>query len=461
MILYLCEKPSQAKDIARILKATEKRNGCFVSPSCTVTWCFGHLLEMSPPDAYNPTLKQWHFSTLPILPEWWKLGVKSSARKQFNVIKGLLKQTQHLIIATDADREGETIAREIIEQCGWQGRIERLWLSALDDSSIHKGLAQLRPGIETEPLYQAGLGRARADWLVGMNLTRAYTLIGQQQGLSGVLSVGRVQTPTLNLIVSRDHEIDAFVASDYFELIAQITTANGQFHAKWIPAQDLSDSEGRCLSKQAARNVAQRIEGQTATIVSSNVTRQRQSAPLPFDLSTLQQSASKRWGMGAQEVLDTVQALYETHKAVTYPRTDCSYLPESQFSEASAILQNLSSSSRDYAELIGKADPNIHSRAWNDKKITAHHAIIPTHAAVDRSRMTPVELKLYDMICLRYLAQFYPDYEYDKSIIELECKGEQFIARGNIPRIEGWKVVFGKLPKDEDEPITLPSGPCG
>lgn len=448
MKLYLCEKPSQARDIARVLGASTKANGCLKGDGVVISWCFGHLLEMAPPDAYDPAHKKWQLETLPILPGEWKMEAKAASSKQLRIVRDLLKQTRHLVIATDADREGETIAREILDHCRWRGTITRLWLSALDDASIRKALGNILPGSKTEPLYRAGVGRARADWLVGMNLTRAYTLLGRRLGHEGVLSVGRVQTPTLNLIVQRDRQIENFVATPYFEVTATLTSGQGTFTAKWLPATEHADTEGRCNSASTARTVAQRIKGKTGTVTRYETSREKQAPPLPFDLSGLQQAASKRWSMGAQEVLDTAQALYETHKALSYPRTDCPYLPESQFGEAAAVLAALKQSLPDYARLIDQADSTLRSKAWNDAKITAHHAIIPTQAMVDVSRMNEREQRLYDMVCRRYLAQFYPAHERDKSRVELTVDGENFRATGFINRVTGWRAV---LRDDDDE----------
>jgi len=457
MKLYLCEKPSQARDISRVLGMQQKSDGCLRGNDIVVTWCFGHLLEMAPPDAYDEALKRWRFETLPIVPQEWKLEVKKEARKQFKIIKQLLKQASDVVISTDADREGETIAREILELCQWRGSVTRLWLSALDDSSIRKALDNALPGSQTEPLYYAGVGRARADWLVGMNLTRAYTLIGQQNGHEGVLSVGRVQTPTLNLVVQRDLAIEQFKPTPYYDLIGEFAVTSGQFKAKWIPANDVSDSEGRCTNQQTALNVAQRAASSQGTIVKADTERKKESAPLLFDLSSLQQEASKRWGMGAKEVLDTAQALYETHKALTYPRTDCPYLPESQRSEVTQVLAALKQSDSTYSALIIQADTQLRSRVWNDKKITAHHAIIPTSKTTDTSRMSENERRLYDLACRRYIAQFYPAYEYDNTVIDVSVGDERFRATGKVPKISGWRTVLGQnQPDKDDENQTLP-----
>ena len=458
MQLYLCEKPSQARDISRVLDVRQKGDGCLKGKNKVVTWCFGHLLEMAPPDAYDASLKQWNFESLPILPSNWKMAVKKSASKQFKIIKALLKKSSSVVIATDADRDGESIAREILALCKWQGPISRLLLSALDDSSIRKALNNILPGTETEALYYAGLGRARADWLVGMNLTRAYTLIGRQQGHEGVLSVGRVQTPTLHLIVKRDTSIEAFKPIPYFELTAQFIVNDKKFKAKWRPSESASDSEGRCTSQPSALNVAQKIEGESGTVIKAVTELKKEAAPLPFDLSSLQQEASKRWGTGAQAVLDTAQALYETHKALTYPRTDCRYLPKSQHTEVAQVFQALSQSDSQYEALTKNAQTERQSKAWNDKKITAHHAIIPTTSPTDVSRMNETERRVYDLVCLRYIAQFYPDYEYHQTTIEVTVCDERFRTTGRTPKALGWRSILGldKPENTEDAKQPLP-----
>lgn len=459
MQLYLCEKPSQARDIARVLGVRQKGDGCLKSSDKIVTWCFGHLLEMASPDKYDDALKRWQFDTLPIIPQAWKLTVKKASRKQFNIIQQLLKNSSSVVIATDADREGESIAREILELCRWRGPISRLWLSALDDSSIRKALNNILPSSKTEPLYYAGLGRARADWLVGMNLTRAYTLIGRQRGHENVLSVGRVQTPTLNLVVQRDATIEGFKPIPYFDLFAVFGVNDDQFRAKWLPPESVADTEGRCTSQPSALNVAQKINGQRGTVTKAETELKRESAPLPFDLSSLQQEASKCWGMGAQAVLDTAQALYETHKALTYPRTDCRYLPDSQHAEVPQVFTALIQSDSQYKVHIDSADTSRRSKVWNDRKITAHHAIIPTATATDVSRMNENERRLYHLVCLRYIAQFHPDHEYNQTIIEVSVCGELFRASGRIPKKLGWRTIISNDQQETkgEEHQTLPT----
>lgn len=449
--LYLCEKPSQARDIGRVLGTTQRTEGALTGNNVIVTWRIGHLLEMAPPDSYDPTLKQWSFNTLPILPDGplggWRMDVTKRGKKQFAVIQSCLKRASAVVIATDADREGEVIAREVMERCRWQGPTSRLWLSALDEASIRKALKSLRPGEATEPLYQAGLARARADWLVGMNLTRAYTLTDRYQGGDNLISVGRVQTPTLKLVVDRDREIEQFKPVPYFVLIGQFATQAGSFKASWVPNGKKTnhiDAEGRCLDQRIVNELSTRLKGLKGQIDKAQTQRKQEPAPLPFSLSSLQLAASKRWGMSAQKVLDTAQSLYETHKATTYPRTDCNYLPFSQHGEARDFLAAVAQSDPRLATVVSQADPALRSRCWNDKKITAHHAIIPTASVIDVNALSDAEFKLYDIIRRHYLAQFFPSHEYDQTVIEVLIDQERFKTTGRVPRIDGWHQVLGR-----------------
>ncbi|MCK5902908.1 MAG: DNA topoisomerase III [Cocleimonas sp.] len=447
-MLYLCEKPSQARDIAQVLGTFQRHDGYLSGSkqgqSIIVTWCFGHLLEMSAPDAYGEQYKRWSLESLPIIPQRWEYHTKKGAVKQLGIIKQLIKKTQHVVIATDADREGEVIAREVMRVAKFKGEISRLWLSALDDASIRKALRQIKSGQSTETLYYAGVVRSRCDWLVGMNLTRLYSLKAQQAGYQGVLSIGRVQTPTLRIVVDRDLTIENFKPVPYWNIIATLATEQHSFKAKWMPAKKDSDNEGRCIHHKIALQVKDTIQGALASVISATTTRKKQAAPLPFSLSSLQQYANTVLGLGANQVLEIAQALYEKHKVTTYPRTDCEYLPRSQHKEAPRILQNLSDQ---YPELVQQADKKITSRAWNDKKITAHHGIIPTAVKPNLKAMTNNEKRVHNAICQRYLMQFFPYYEYDQTLILLDIKGYSFRASGRIERIKGWKIVLNTVVK--------------
>jgi DNA topoisomerase III len=451
MRLWLAEKPSQARDIARVLGAQSKHDGYLEGASEIVTWCFGHLLEQAPPEHYGDQYRRWSLESLPIVPQTWQSTVKGSARKQFAVIRRLLEQAREVVIATDADREGEMIAREVLDACAWHGPVQRLWLSALDETSVRRALSNLWPGSKTEPLYRAATSRARADWLVGMNLTRAYTVLGRAAGHDGVLSVGRVQTPTLRLVVDRDRAIAAFVPQPYWDVRVVLEHANGRFQARWVPPAPVADNEGRCVSEASARQVAQRVSGGAARVSGVETTRVRQAPPLPLDLGTLQQEASRRWGMGAQATLQAAQSLYETHKATTYPRTDCPYLPQSMRADVPQVLDALAQSDPDLMPWVQRADAGAQSRAWNDAKITAHHAIIPTSAPCQIARMSESERRVYDLVRRRYLAQFYPPHEFDKTEVQLRAgEGDQLRATGKRIVVPGWRELFGADDEDAD-----------
>ncbi|MFP3516625.1 DNA topoisomerase III [Pseudomonas sp. SIMBA_077] len=440
MRLFLCEKPSQAKDIAAVLGASRRGDGCWVGPNATVTWCIGHLLETAPPDAYDERYKRWVLADLPIIPEQWKMRVKPKTASQFKAVKRLLGEASELVIATDADREGEMIARELVEHCRFRGSIQRLWLSALDDASIRKALAALKPGSETFNLYHSALGRSRADWLIGMNMSRLFTLLGRQSGYQGVLPVGRVQTPTLRLVVDRDRSISDFVPVAYWAIDVQLNHDQQLFTAQWRAEPDTCDDQDRCLKQAHAQQAAAAMQHAGHARVSKlHTERMREVAPLPFDLGTLQEVCSKKLGLGAQETLDVAQALYETYKVVTYPRSDCGYLPLSQHSEAASILAALRQADPSLESLAEHLDPKRRSRAWNDAKVSAHHGIIPTAAAKNLERLSGKHRAVYTLIRARYLAQFLPNHEYDRTQADFDCAGQHLRAVGKQIVEPGWK----------------------
>ncbi|WP_117146052.1 DNA topoisomerase III [Pseudomonas coronafaciens] len=453
MRLYLCEKPSQGKDIAAVLGAKTRGNGCIKGPGVVVTWGIGHLLETAAPDAYGDHLKNWSLDTLPILPAQWKVIVKPKTASQFKVVKQLLKEATELVIATDADREGEMIAREMIEYCGYRGPIQRLWLSALNEASIRQALNSLKQGTETYPLYLSALARSRADWLIGMNFSRLFTLLGRQAGYTGVLSVGRVQTPTLRLVVDRDREIANFIPKPFWNLDVQLCTAEHSFLAKWVADESVTDEDGRCLDQSAAAAALNALKNsQKATAISVEIERGRDVAPLPFDLSTLQEVCSAKFGLGVQETLDVAQALYETHKATTYPRTDCGYLPESMLDEVPMVLDALKRTDPAIDETLRLIDPQQRSRAWNDKKITGpHHGIIPTLEPANLSAMSEKERKVYELIRAHFLAQFMPTHEYDRTVATFECNAVSLQAVGKRIIVPGWKILFSSSSEEEGD----------
>lgn len=452
MRLFLCEKPSQGRDIAKILGATRRGDGCLIGIDSTVTWCIGHLLETAPPEAYGIQFKNWSLDHLPIIPAQWQVEVNPKTAAQFKVIKRLLSEASAVVIATDADREGEMIARELLELCKYQGPVQRLWLSALNEASIRKALSSLKSGQETFPLYHSALARSRADWLIGMNLSRLFTLLGRLVGYDGVLSVGRVQTPTLRLVVDRDRAIASFVSLPYWDVEVHLSSMGQQFIASWLPPSSGRDEAGRCLQQALASQTVQAIScSESAIVLSLQTEHSREAPPLPFDLSTLQEVCSRKLGLGVQEVLNIAQALYETHKATTYPRSDCRYLPESMFNEVPAVFDALLKTDPTLQPALGRLDRSLHSRVWNDAKLTAHHAIIPTTEPTNLARMSEQERQVYELIRSHYLVQFLPHHEFDRTQVELECGEERLTAVGKQIRVQGWKGLLYENTED-DEP---------
>lgn len=458
MRLFLCEKPSQGKDIAKVLGASTKKDGFYEGKDLVVTWARGHLLENASPDAYDERFGMpWRKEVLPIIPSQWKMVVKKDVSSMFKTISQLLKHASEVVIATDADREGEVIAREILDMCRYTGPIQRLWLSALDDASIRQALRSMLPGEKTEPLYQAGLGRSRADWLIGMNMTRFFTVSAREHGYGGLFSIGRVQTPTLALLVKRDREIAQFTPKPYWQVNALLQHQGILFTARWVAAEQYCDDEKRCNQLPIAKAVTQLCnQNKQARVCEAQQQRAKHSPPLTFDLGTLQQVASKRWGFSANQVLEIAQNLYEKHKATTYPRTDCGYLPTSMQSEIPEVLKALAVSDPSISPLLNKLDIKLVSRVWNDKKITAHHGIIPTKHPPVLSDMNAVERKLYELIRTHYLAQFLPAQEIDVTTLFFDIGGQLFISKGNVEVIKGWKLLFSNS-EEENEDDTEPT----
>jgi DNA topoisomerase-3 len=452
MKLYIAEKPSLGRAIAEVLpKPHRKADGCiYAGNGDCVTWCLGHLLEQAEPHSYDPTFKQWRLEHLPIIPEQWQLQPKPSGRKQLAVIRKLVKASDQLIHAGDPDREGQLLVDQVIEYLrvprNKRATVKRCLISDLNPAAVGRAVSQLRDNKEFIPLSTSALARSRADWLYGINMTRAYTLMGRQVGYQGVVSVGRVQTPVLGLVVRRDEEIDRFVAKPFYELIAHLQTDQREcFKARWQPSeacQPWQDEEGRVLSRALAENVQSRIHQQPAHVTDSSRKTKKQPPPLPFSLSALQIAAARRFSMSARQVLDTCQTLYERHKLLTYPRSDCRYLPLEHFAERDAVIEALAGNCPPLAQGARDADRELRSAAWNDSKVEAHHAIIPTARKMDTSKLNQTERNIYELVARQYLAQFYPAHEYSDSQIDLEIAGGRFVARARTALLPGWKQLF-------------------
>ncbi len=449
----ICEKPAQARDIARNIGANTRRNGYLEGNGYQVTWCIGHLLQLAPPEHYYANIKPWRIEKLPIIPQTWKRVINPKTKSQFNIVRYLIAETNHIIIASDPDREGECIVRELLEECDYRGYVERLWLSALDDRSIQKALANLKPGSETESLYHSGVARARADYLIGINLTMAASSL---YGVNSVLSIGRVQTPTLALVAKRDRDIDQFKPQNYFVLRVDFNTkSNEKLSTTWKAPKKSLDKQGHCLQQTIPSSITELIEGETGVIEQYTIQDKRQSPPPCLSLSDLQNKVSSKLGLSAKRVLEIVQSLYEQYKAVSYPRTDCGFLPEEQFHESPQVLSALGQIDTDLQDIIERCDSDFKSKVWNTKKITAHHAIIPTtNNQVDINKMSPDELSIYRIITNYYLAQFLGDYKYQQTNISIDCIGEQFVTSGKRPLELGWKTI---LTEPNQEELALPS----
>lgn len=448
--LWLCEKPSQAKDIANVLGNCARKDGYIETAQGTVTWCFGHLLQMANPEDYDPALKQWSMDSLPIVPQHWKMLPRKDAAKQLKIIAGLLKQAGEVIISTDADREGEAIGRELIDHFKFKGGIRRLWLSALDEASIRRAIERIKPGAETAPLYDAALARARADWLTGMNLTRAATLaLG---GNSGVLSVGRVQTPTLALVVRRDLAIEAFKPRTFYELVAEVATDAGKLQMRH--SRPSSPEDQRIYRQDAAEVLAAQAKIGPFSPLDVSTERKRQGPPKLFSLSELQKAANAKWGWSADATLKVAQSLYETHKATTYPRSDCNFLPEEQEADIPGILKNLAM--LDELSAHASIEPQVRKTVFNSAKVTAHHAIIPTTAPANIGAMSEDERKAFFLIASHYLASLMPDYVYDRTTVAMNANGVDFKATGQITIDAGWRSLLSSTDDKEGDTQPLP-----
>ncbi|MGI1937614.1 DNA topoisomerase III [Shewanella oncorhynchi] len=454
MILYIAEKPSLGRAIADVLPKPHKKGDGFIEAAngdC-VSWCVGHLLEQAEPDAYNPEFKSWKFEHLPIVPDKWQLKPKAATRSQLTVLKRLVKQANTLVNAGDPDREGQLLVDEVIAYLGVTGdklhQTQRLLISDLNPQAVKRALTQLRSNREFIPLSTSALARSRADWLYGMNMTRAYTIQGKKVGYQGVLSVGRVQTPLLGLVVRRDEEIAHFQSKPFYEVLAHLATEKQEtFSAKWQPSeacQPYMDEEGRVLTRGLAQNVVSRISDKPALVTQLVAKDKKQNPPLPYSLSALQIDAAKRFGMSAKDVLDTCQSLYERHKLITYPRSDSRYLPVEQHNLAPSVLKAISDGAAELLQGADAPDPRLKSKAWDDKKVDAHHAIVPTEKTVNLSSLSQRERQLYLHVARQYIAQFYPAYCYSETTVQVTIEGGLFNTKARQDKSLGWKQLFAR-----------------
>lgn len=431
--LVLAEKPSVAREIARVLGCSQTHKSYIEGPKYIVTWALGHLIELKMPEHYDTKYKQWNLEDLPIIPDKMGLKVMKQTSHQYKAIESLAKRkdVKECIIATDAGREGELVARWILEKIRWNKPLKRLWISSHTDRSIKEGFAKLRPGSEYENLYASAVCRAEADWLIGLNVTRALTTKYKDP-----LSAGRVQTPTLALVMEREKTIQTFKPQEYWTISAQI----GPLKADWE-----ENGEKRIFSKDKADQIVEKGKGQKAIVQSINRTAKSEQQPLPYDLTELQRDANKRFGFSAKKTSSVLQKLYEQHKLVTYPRTDSRYLTTDM---EATMLDRVEAIAGGYKEEVRSILANkgkvVAKRVFNNGKVTDHHAIIPTEERLFLRDLESDERKLYDLIVKRFLALFYPAYQYETVRAIFDVNGESFSTKETVVVDAGFKTITGK-----------------
>ncbi|MBQ8160932.1 MAG: DNA topoisomerase III [Clostridia bacterium] len=432
-IVVVAEKPSVGRDIARVLGCQTRGQGCLIGQNHIVTWAVGHLVTLEEPDEIDLKWKKWTYDTLPILPDTIPLKVIHASRDQYQVVKKLINDpdTDSLICATDAGREGELIFRYIYEKTKCQKPFQRLWINSMTDEAIHDGFQAIQPGHNYDGLYRSAKCRSEADWLVGMNASRAFTL-----RYDVLLSVGRVQTPTLAILVRRFKEIENFKPEGFSTLSADFGDYTGTyFHPGLDPDTHLKEHAD-------AEGIAKAVEGKEGRVVSAQTQPKKEPPPQLYDLTTLQRDANKLLGFTADKTLKLAQSLYETHKALTYPRTDSRHLPPDMIPKVVQTLHNLPESYQQYVPgaLPGGNLP-VTKRTVDASKVTDHHALIPTTKKVNPSSFSADEQKLYDMVARRTIAAFYPAYEYDATKVITEVEGHTFRSNGRVVTQNGWHDV--------------------
>ena len=455
MKLYLAEKHSLGEAIAAGLGNPVPGQGKIVCGDDVVSWCAGHLLEEYMPADYDPAYEKWEMEVLPIVPSEWKNKPKSTAGKQLGVIRDLLKKAGSVVNCGDPDREGQVLVDEVLEHFRYGGSVERLWLDdGLTPQAVKKALGKMKDNQSMAPLRDAARARSRADWLVGLNATRAMTLKGKAAGLQGKLPVGRVQTPTLSLVVARDRAIENFKPYPFYVLKAEFKHPQGSFWATFKPSGDDTEGfdDGRLIDKARAEAICGSVRGASGSIVKATTEEKKSSPPLAYSLSVLSKAASSKYGMTAKQVLDAAQALYLA-KLTSYPRTNCRYLPEDQQVEGATILKALASLSgrlARVAQIASQADPALKSPAWNSAKQTAHHGIIPT-GELPAEDLPVHQQQLYELICTNYALQFHPPMVYQAQEIQVVVNGAIWNATGKIVLSPGWTSFSSNEDEEKEE----------
>ncbi|AUJ23361.1 MULTISPECIES: DNA topoisomerase III [Virgibacillus] len=453
-IVVLAEKPSVGRDIARVLQCNKKGNGFMEGSKYIVTWALGHLVTLADPEAYDAKYKTWKLEDLPMLPKELKLTVIKKTGKQFQAVKTQLhrKDVHEIVIATDAGREGELVARWVLEKANVKKPVKRLWISSVTDKAIKDGFKQLKPGKQFENLYASAVARSEADWYVGLNATRALTTKFNAQ-----LSTGRVQTPTLAMVASREKEIKTFQPKTYYGIEAK---TNKEFSLLW---QDEKNNK-RLFSKQTAEKIIQKITNEALQIVHVEKNYKKKSAPQLYDLTELQRDANRMFQFSGKQTLSIMQKLYEQHKVLTYPRTDSRVIStDIVFTLKDRVKACGVDAYARHANKILRKDLKLPKSVVNNAKVTDHHAIIPTEQSVMLSDLDDKERKIYDLVVKRFLAVLSDPHEYEQTTIIAEAKGEKFVARGKMVKKQGWKELYQRnfsddIEEDEQQLPTIEKG---
>lgn len=438
--LVLAEKPSVARDIARVLGCHQKGDGCIIGQKYIITWALGHLVTLADPDAYDEKYKRWELEDLPMLPDKMKLVIIKQTSKQYRAVSALMKRpdVSSLVIATDAGREGELVARWIMMKAHWKKPTYRLWISSQTDKAIKEGFANLKPAKDYDNLYYSAQARAEADWLVGLNVTRALTC-----KYNASLSAGRVQTPTLALIVQREEEIQAFQPKDYFSVQAVFKGFNATFRD--------SKNNTRFSDRAFAEKIAESIKGKNGTVKKLEKSLKKKAPPAAYDLTELQRDANKKYGYSAKQTLAFMQSLYEYHKVLTYPRTDSRYITDDIVATIPERLRAMAVGP--YQQQAMKlARGKIETKyIVNNAKVSDHHAIIPTEQSPNLAKLSYDERNIYDLVVRRFMAVLSEPYEYDEVKVLIDIEGHSFHAKGTTPVKVGWKEFYGNSIDDEED----------
>lgn len=447
-VLVIAEKPSVGRELAKILKCSQRGDGCLIGQTHIVTWAIGHLVELCEPSDYNPRFKSWAFLDLPIIPK--KIGLKpvERTRKQFDIVARLMKDdaVDSLVCATDSGREGELIFRYIyvIENC--TKPFKRLWISSMTTEAIEDGFANMKDGKEYDNLYYSAKCRSEADWLVGINATRAFTI-----HYDSLLTIGRVQTPTLALIVNRQAEIDDFKSQDYWE----VQTFFDDFSGKWFDPEN--ENEFKILKKEKAEQIILEVTGKTGTIINVDKVKKSTPAPLLYDLTELQRDANKKFGYTAQQTLTHAQELYEKYKLLTYPRTDSRYLSEDMKDTIKTTLQKLATPPyKEYIDPVLENELKFSKRIIDDKKITDHHAIIPTTTTPNIGNLPTEVRNVYHLVAKRFICVFYPKFQFSITRITTLVERHNFLSRGKIIINWGWMEFYKSDSRSKNDDQELP-----